>query len=379
MFIVLAIIAFGFIIAVHELGHYIAAKALGVKVNEFAVGMGPKIFSWQGKETLYSIRLLPFGGFCAMEDDEVAVGEGGSNRKTTEDSETIRTADTSAAATEATPNPRAFSTQSGFRRVIILTAGSFANFVIAFIIVMLLTIGLTSFTSTTISEVRDNFPELGPTELMPGDRLLTVNGERLFYRDDFVMFMSLNAGNQIVIDFERNGERMTYFRRTHIVDGVEQSRYAIVFEEIEANAWERLKYSLYRTYNFVRMIRVSLTMMFTGEASMQDVVGPVGIVDAMNAIGRDSPTIGAGIGNIVFFTAFIGVNVAVVNMLPIPAMDGGRIFFIFLTWIIEKITKKKLNPKYEGYVNTAAFFLLIGLMVLILYNDVTRIIDGNTW
>ena len=140
---------------------------------------------------------------------------------------------------------------------------------------------------------------------------------------------------------------------------------------------EQLKYSCYQAYNFVRMIRVSVVMLITGAAGMDDISGPVGIVDAMNTIGRQSPNIGAALGNIAFFMSFIGVNVAVVNMLPIPAMDGGRILFTFISWLIEKITRRRLDPKYEGYINTGAFMLLMGLMVFILYNDITRIIAAR--
>ena len=129
-------------------------------------------------------------------------------------------------------------------------------------------------------------------------------------------------------------------------------------------------------FSFVRMIRISVAMMFSGTAGLQDLAGPVGIVSAMNEIGQQAPTTFAAIGNIIFFTAFIGVNVAIINLLPIPAMDGGRILFICITFIIEKITRKQLDPRYENYINTGAFVLLIGLMVIILYNDVMRIVHG---
>jgi len=391
MFIVLAILAFGVIIAVHELGHFIAAKIMGVKVNEFAIGMGPKILSKQGKETVYSLRLFPFGGFCAMDDDDVSVGEGTNNlaKKDSEDetsnsgneqnfiSDDIYGSDGD--TEDNTPNPRSFTAQKRWRRVVILAAGSFANFIMALIIIFILTSGATNFTGTTLTNVVDNMPELGPSELLPGDRLLYINNERLFYHDDFALFININsiAGNPIIITLERDGERIEFERRPHFVDGVEQFRYGIAFNEIEANTWERIRYSFYQTYSFIRMIRVSISMMISGAATVRDVAGPVGIVDAMNTMGQQAPTVAAGIGNIVFFTAFIGVNIAVVNLMPIPAMDGGRILFIILTWIIEKVTRRKLDPKYEAYINTGAFVLLIGLMVLVLYNDIARLIDGG--
>jgi len=349
MYIVLAILAFGIIIAIHELGHYFSAKALRVKVNEFAIGMGPKIFKVQGKETLYSLRALPFGGFCSMEGEH-------------EESEE--------------PDPRSFLSQKRWKRITILVAGSVANFIAAFIIMLILTAGAEGFISTTISNVTDSFPDEGPSELMPGDRILSLNGERLFYHDDFILFVRLNADKPITLMIERDGEIIEYERRTYLVDGVEQFRYSITFRPIESTLWETIKYSTYQTYSFMRMIRVSIAMMISGAASFQDVSGPVGIVSAMSDIGQQSPTTLAAIGNIVFFTAFIGVNVAVINLLPIPAMDGGRILFIFITWVIEKVIRRRLDPKYEGYVNTGAFVLLIGLMIIILYNDVMKLIQG---
>jgi len=345
MFIVLAIVAFGIIIAIHELGHYLSAKALNVKVNEFAIGMGPKIISKQGKETLYSLRALPFGGFCTMEGEHEEGEE---------------------------PDPRSFLSQKRWRRIVILASGSLANILAAFIIIVILTAGAQGFVGTTLTNVVDSLPQEGPRELMPGDRIYAINGERLYYYDDFALLMHFNSGKPITFTIERDGELIEYQRRSYTVNGVEQFRYSIDFNIIENNILETLRYSGAQAFRFMRMIRLSIAMMVSGAASVQDISGPVGIVSAMNTIGQQAPTTIAAIGNIVFFTAFIGVNVAVVNMLPIPAMDGGRILFIFITWIIEKVTRKHLDPKYENYINTVAFVLLIALMVFVLYNDVMR-------
>jgi len=419
MFIVLAILAFGLIIAVHELGHFIAAKIMGVKVNEFAIGMGPKIFSKQGKETLYSLRLFPFGGFCAMDDDDVSVGEG-DNALSKEDEEDDNSADEY--------NPRSFANQKRWRRIVILAAGSLANFIMAFIIVLVFTAGNTSFTGTTATYVTDNLPSIGPAEIMPGDRFIELNGERLRYYNDINLFRTLHSGRPLIFTIDRNGELITFESRPqglhrlvivgdyayrfiyrydnsefiryeripdenqeNVIDAINNhdedaiyipvGRYVIEYNEIDNNFVETIRFSFYQMYDFVRMIRISIVMLIDGAVGVDDFAGPVGIVDAMNTMGQQAVAegagIGAGIGNIIFLTAFIGVNVAVVNLLPIPALDGGRILFIFITFIVEKITRKKLNPKYEAYINTGAFILLIGLMIFILYNDIMRLVSGG--
>jgi regulator of sigma E protease len=351
MFIVIGILAFGLIIAIHEIGHFVAAKSMGVKVNEFAIGMGPKILWKQGKETLYSLRLFPFGGFCSMEGEHEEGEE---------------------------PDNRSFLSQSRLRRIIILAAGSMANFVAAFIMVLLLTIGTQGFMTTTIYSVEDHFPELGQSEIQAGDRLVALNDERLFFHEDFLMFLNLNVttGTPIYFTIERDGELFEYERRPVVIDGAEYFRYSLAFDVMEPSFANNIEFAVFRTFNFVRMIRVSIMMMFAGDAGIQDMAGPIGIVNVMHEVGQQAPNFGVALLSILHFAAFIGVNVAIVNMLPIPAMDGGRILFTIISWIIEKATRRPLDPKYEGYINTGAFLLLIGLMVFIMYNDIVNIITG---
>jgi len=355
MYIVVAIIAFGLLIVVHELGHYSAAKLLNVRVNEFAIGMGPKILKKQGKETLYTLRALPFGGFCAMGEDD-----------------------------EFTGDPRSFTAQKRWRRIVILSAGAVANFIMAFIVILVVNAGIQGFIGTTVTDILDGFPNEGENGLMVGDTLVSINGERLYYRADFELFVGLierRGDKEADLVVRRDGttiklDKFPLERRWFSIDGVMYYRYGLSFNMIEATAMQRLRYSLYTAMNYVRLIRVSLAMLFSGAAGVQDLSGPVGIVDAMNSIGQDSPTMSAAVVNISGFMAFIGVNLAVMNMLPIPAMDGGRILFIFITWAIEKVTKRRIDPKYEGYIHTATFILLMGFMAFILVNDVIKIISG---
>jgi len=356
IYVIIAILAFGILIAVHELGHFTAAKLLRVKVSEFAIGFGPKLLKKQGEETLYTLRALPFGGYCTMVGQDVGMDD-----------------------------PRAFTSQRRWRRCAILTAGSFANFVVALVIIVVLNSGATGFTGTKITGLFDGFPNEGEGGLMVGDTLVSINGERLYYVDDFSMFMQLYGEGELDLVLRRDGERVALYdfpleRRHYFIDGEEVVKFGIIFNAIEASPWEKIKFSCYQAMNFVRLIRVSLASLINGAVGIDELSGPVGIVDAMNDIGQTAAAergFWAAIGSLAFFTAFIGVNLAVMNMLPIPALDGGRILFIVIAWAIEKVTRRRLDPKYEGYIHAGAFVLLIGLMVFILVNDVTKLFTSG--
>jgi regulator of sigma E protease len=353
MYIIIAIIAFGFLIAIHELGHFVAAKLCGVRVNEFAIGMGPAILKKQGKETLYALRLLPIGGFCAME------GEDG-------DSE----------------DPRAFSSQARWKRLIILAAGAFMNFLVGFIVVIILCMQMHSFVGTTITDLADGFPNAGADGLMVGDTIVALDGERLYYSSDFSTFIARDTDGQVDLEIIRNGDKIQLedfpleMREYTDADGQTRLRYGITFNSIEGTFGQQLKYSTYTTMNFVRLIRVSLSDLFHGAVGLKDLSGPVGIVSVINDVGNASAEVSDAISNIAYLFAFIAVNLAVMNMLPLPALDGGRIFFLIVTWIIERISRRRLNPKYEGYIHAAGLVLLMGLMVVVMISDVVKIING---
>ena len=356
MYIVLAIIAFGLLISVHELGHFTAAKLLGVRVNEFAIGMGPRLLMKQGKETLYTLRALPFGGFCAMGEDD-----------------------------GYTDDPRAFTSQKRWRRIVILSSGAAANFIVAFIVVVILVSGAESFLGTRITGFIEGFPNEGEHGLMVGDTILSINGERLYYSDDLRLFMGIakQRGDEAVdLVIIRDGEsigmdRFPLQRREYLIDGEPWFGYGLTLNVIEATVAQQLKYSCYTALNYVRLVRVSLAQLFSGAVGMNDVSGLVGIVDAMNTIGKKALSVADALISIAGFAALISVNLAVMNMLPIPALDGGRILFVFITWAIEKTFRRRLDPKYEGYIHTAAFVLLMGFMIFVLVNDVVKIIYGK--
>ncbi len=351
MYIILGIIAFGLLIAVHELGHFLAAKACKVKVNEFSIGMGPAIFKKQGRETLYSLRLLPIGGYCAMEGED-----------------------------DDSADPRSFGKQRRWKKLIILAAGAFMNFLLGFIIVLIIFSQAQAYGSNTVSGLMDGFPDDGEAGLMAGDEIYSINGMRIYYSNDFSTAMA-RAGENVDVVVIRDGEKVTLkdynlTPREYTENGETVVKYGIYFETVRATFIEKLKYSVYTSFNFVRLIWYSLTDLFTGAVGIKDLSGPVGVVSVMNDMGAQAATVGDAILNISYLCAFIAINLAVMNMLPIPALDGGRIFFLIVTWIIEKVSRKKVNPKYEGYIHTAGFVLLMGLMVFVFASDVVKIIHG---
>lgn len=349
MYIILAILIFGVLIAVHELGHFLAAKLSGVRVLEFALGMGPVLLKKQGRETLYSLRLLPFGGFCAMEGEE-----------------------------EASEDARAFTNQSVWKRFVILVAGAAANFLIGFLILLALFSTQESFMRPVITGFMEGCPYVGEEGFQAGDEFYRINGHRIYSPDDAAVYLQ-RGGDTADIVLLRDGEKVRledYPLELLAYDdgrGGTVMRYGFYIGESESGAWATVKYSWYCTLAFVRMVWESLFDLVTGAVSVQELAGPVGIVDLMNDVGQSAETVGTALFDIFYLFAFIAVNLAVMNLLPIPALDGGRIFFLIVTCIIEKLTRRRLNPKYEGYINTAGFALLMGLMVFVLFNDILRI------
>ena len=351
MYIVIAILAFGILIAVHELWHFVTAKLLGVKVNEFSIGMGPAVFKRQKGETLYSLRCLPIGGFCAMEGED-----------------------------EDTGDERAFTVQPAWKKILILIAGALMNFLLGLIIVMILYSGSAAFVSNQVSYTEETFPYGGENGIMPGDIICSIDGARVYYAEDFSMYMN-RAGSTVDMTILRDGEKVTLenyqLQPTEYPDGSggTVTRYGISFKTIPATVGEKLKYSCYTSYNFVRMVWMGLSDLITGRAGIRDMAGVVGIVSTINEVGEKSDTTSIALSNIAYLCAFIAVNLAVMNLLPIPALDGGRVFFVIINCIAELITRKKVNPKYEGYVHAAGLVLLLGLMAYVMFNDIVRIIS----
>lgn len=353
MVIVIAILAFGVLIAVHELGHFFAAKAFGVKVEEFALGMGPTIFKKQGKETLYSLHLLPFGGFCAMEGED-----------------------------EEMDSPRAFTSQKAWKRAIILFAGAFMNFVLGFILCLCIVPMSWGFTEPVIDWFDPGCPFAGEQGIMEGDRIYSVDGHRTYFTGNFSDYMSRGNSEYHDVVVVRDGKKVLiedlYMPLMEYPDGSGGTslRYGIHLLQRKFGVGPTIKYAWYQCMDFCRVVWESLGMLFGGEVGLRDMSGPVGVVDIVNDVASQAENARAAAFNICYIFALIAVNLAIMNLLPIPALDGGRIFFLIVTWIIEKIIRRKLNPKYEGYIHTAGFILLMALMAFLLFSDVLRAFFG---
>ena len=350
MYIILAIIAFGVLIAVHEGGHFLTAKAFGVKVNEFALGMGPKILKKQGKETLYTLRALPLGGFCAMEGEDTDTGD-----------------------------PRAFTAKPAWQRAIILVAGAAMNYLIGFVLIFCIA-PYAYYSEPVIADFMDGCPYESADGLQVGDRFVSIDGRRIFFADNVSTYLSRTGSDEHDIVLRRDGRRVVLKDYSMSLveyaqpDGSTTMKYGLYFSPREWGFGANLRYAWYEAMDFVRMIWRSLGDLFTGAVGLRDLSGPVGIVSYVNEVEASAANPLEAWFTFFYIFALIAVNLAVMNLLPIPALDGGRVFLLLVTWCIERVTRKKLNPKYEGYIHTAGFVLLMGLMVFVMFNDVVKLI-----
>lgn len=352
VYILIAILIFGVLIAVHELGHFLAAKACGVRVNEFSIGMGPAIFHTAKGETEYSLRLLPIGGFCAMEGEE-------------EDSD----------------DERALNRQVWWKKLIIFVAGAFMNFLTGFVIVLCLYAGANGFYTAEIAALNDGFPQQGEDGLMVGDVIYAVNGERVYLKSDLSLILSLGDSGTMEMTILRDGKKLdrTLTKQVYTDEnGREYEAYGFSYGGIvEATARNKLEYSWYQTIDYVRIVRLSLQMLLSGAAGVDDLSGPVGIVSTITEVGKETEAeagFGAAMENILYFAAMIAVNLAVMNLLPLPALDGGHVLFLLVNLFAAAIFKKEIPAKYLNVINGVGFALLMALMLFVTFHDIVKLI-----
>jgi len=326
----------------HEAGHFAFAKLFKVKVNEFSVGMGPLLFKKQGKETQYSVRLLPIGGYVAME------GEDG-------DSE----------------HPNAFCYKAPWKKGIIILAGALVNLLTG-IIIMAIILGQSDLIGTPgISGFYENAAshEQG---LEVGDRIVSVNGHKIFTQYDLSYFMMRDEDGIMDFVVERDGKRVVLrsveFETTEL-DGQQVVVYDFSIIGLKPTAKNILKYSVLNSMSIVRIVWDSLVDLVTLNYSIRDLSGPIGTVGIVAETTSEAVQ-STDYSSLLMILAFIAINVGAFNLIPFPALDGGRFVFI----VIEGITRRPVSKKFEAAVNATGLALLFGLMIVVTISDVAKLI-----
>lgn len=353
MSIIFAILLFSFLIFIHELGHFVAAKLSGVQVNEFAMFMGPALVKWGKGETQYSIRCIPIGGYCAMEGED-----------------------------EDTDNPRSFQKAAWWKRLIILVAGSAMNFVAGLLILLIVFSPAKQFVVPEIASSEAGCTVVREDGLHVGDVFVEMDGEKIYVYSDFSTILTLNPGDYHDIVVERDGKKVVlqdFYMEKHLFtepDGSQSQRYGFSFAMQEATFAGKLQYVWNTARNIVRSVRLSLQMLISGQAGLTDMAGPVGIVQIMSDTAENSATTLDAVLNMLYFGGFIAINLAMMNMLPIPALDGGRVFALLVITAIQTVTGKRVNPKIEGFIHGAGMILLLALMAFVMFQDIFKIFKG---
>ena len=344
MTIVFAILLFSFLIFIHELGHFVAAKLSKVRVNEFSMFMGPAIFKKQVGETLYAIRCIPIGGYCAMEGEN-----------------------------EDTEDPHSFQKAAWWKRLIILIAGSFMNFLTGVVLIAIILSCSKNYADTKLVSIEPNSSVAVAGGLQAGDRILSFNGTKVDIYADFALESYFQTDGNYDVTVEREGRKLKLedvpFVRQDFGDG-NGKRFGITFGVEETTAGSVLRQIWPETRYQIKSVILSLKMLFTGKAGINDLSGPVGIVQMMSETAQTTESNLEAFLTMLSFGSMIAINLAMMNMLPIPALDGGRVVGLLLTCAIEKITRKKLDAKYEGYVHGIGMVLLLALMAFVLFKDI---------
>ena len=347
MSVIFAILLFSMLIFVHELGHFAAAKLFGVQVNEFSMFMGPTLLKWTRGETQYSIRCIPLGGYCAME------GEDGES-----------------------DNPRAFTRAAWWKRLIILVAGAGMNFLVGVLIVVGVLFCQPRYATTELITIEQWSTVGGASGLQVGDKIVEFDGDPIRVYEDFTLATMLLPNGNYDIVVERDGQLLELEdvpmerQLVQYEDGSQDMLYGISFGMADTTPESVPGRILPTALSYVKSVIVSLKMLFTGQAGIDDMGGPVKIVQMMSEVAESSGKVSYAILNLFSFGAMIAINLAVMNLLPIPALDGGRILGVVLTTAVEAIIQKKIDPKYEGYIHAAGTIILLAFMAFIMLKDI---------
>lgn len=336
---IVAVLVFVVLIIIHEFGHFIAAKICGVRVNEFAVGFGPKLFKKQIGETLYAVNLVPLGGYCAMEGED-----------------------------EGSTDERAFCNKGPLKRFFIVVNGAVFNLILGLIIVAITLIPSEKFTSTTVAQ----FTETAVSSehgLQVGDEILAVDGRKIFSTYDLSYAFTGVDDGAVNMTVKRNGAKVELENvkfQTEEENGVSYVKVDFYVLGIEKTPLSFITQTINTAIGNCRVVWFSLIDLITGKYGISAMSGPVGITAAIGSVAKEN------LFNILPIMALITINLGIFNLLPLPALDGGRILFI----LIELIARKPVPQKYEGLVHTVGLVLLLGLMLLITAKDIISLIVG---
>ena len=342
MGIIIAILIFSFIIMFHELGHFLMAKKNGIRVDEFSLGLGPTLIGKQIGETFFCIKLLPFGGACMMGEDDAD-----------------------------DMSPGSFNSKSVWARMSVIAGGPVFNLILAWIFCVIF-IGATGYRPPVIAEVMEgsSAEEQG---MQAGDVIKEVNGRNVHIWDDLNLYTLTHADETpFEVVYERDGQEYTAEVEPRVLEGSETPLLGVVSGEIEKpGIFGSMQYGLYKVKYWIHYTVDSLRMLVTGQAGLQDLSGPVGIVNVVSDVYESAAPAGiwAVFLNMLNFGTLLTANLGIINLLPLPALDGGRLVFL----IIEAVRKKRVPPEKEGMVHFAGFAALMILMVIVMYNDIMKL------
>lgn len=340
LMVIIFLLMFTVIVVAHEWGHYITAKKCGVLVHEFAVGMGPILWSKQAGETLYSVRLLPIGGFCRMEEEE-------SENK----------------------NPRAMSSKKPWQKLLIVSAGAIMNFLLAWVLSSLL-VGYTGVSTNIVATVEENSP-LIEAGIVAGDEIVAIDGIKVKNLSD-VREKLTNESKVYTFSIKHNGEKKDVLVTSRILGDETSPRFGFTVKKSHFNILQNIKMGFLYMISIIAMVWESLIGLISGAIGFDQMAGIVGVVDVGSKVWDSSMEAGGvnlAVMSMVQIAALLSANLGVMNLLPLPALDGGRIFFI----LIEMIRGKAISPEKEGAVHFIGMVLLMLLTVVVLYNDIMRL------
>lgn len=348
LLILIGVLLFGFVIFFHEFGHFFTAKLCGIKVNEFALGMGPKLFSFKKGETKYALRLLPIGGYCAMEGED-------------EDSE----------------DSRAFNNKPVWQRIIVVASGAILNIILGFILIFIMMSFQDTYATTQIADFTEN-SALQAAGIEVGDEITRIDGYAVYTDRDLSFGLALANPDSVDLEVKRDGEIIKFDDIKMSSQTTDDGKKIVALDFYVLGKEQTFGSLVYRsftqTFSMSRMVIESLKGIITGRFGLNEIAGPVGTAQVISQAASEGLKSGFGdaVGNIVMIIILITVNLGIVNLLPLPALDGGRLLFL----LIELVSRKQVPQKCERYVHTAGFLLLMVLIVVITFNDIIRLVTG---